>query len=255
MRNAARACSGLISEYFVDEMSRLLDEEKRMTHKALAARIDAKIDDAKFFNKLPKLPPEFDPQQIDWAYGPVVQSGGNYDLRLTAESDGNDLHPGVIIAAFGIRYKTYSAMIARTYLVDPTKSQESNYAFLLTVYDSVMKDVREGTIAKDLFNKAIGMVRAKRPDLEKQFLKNIGAGIGIELRDANMVLNGKNTRTLKSGMTFAISIGLIDIQDPEPKDKKSSVYSLVITDTVRVGESGALVFTKDAGADMDSVSF
>lgn len=244
-----------MSEYFVDEMSQLLDEEKKMTHKALAAKIDAKIDDAKFFHKLPKLPPEFDPQQIDWAYGPVIQSGGNYDLRLTATSDSNNLHAGIIIAGFGIRYKTYSSIIARTYLVDPSKSQETNYGFLLSIHEAVMKDVRDGTVAKDLYNKAIGMVRAKKPDLEKHFLKNIGAGIGIELRDSNMVLNGKNNRILKSGMTLSITIGLTDVPDPEPKDKKNALYSMVITDTVRVGESGPHVFTKDAGIDMDSVSF
>ncbi|KAL2007163.1 hypothetical protein VTN00DRAFT_8601 [Thermoascus crustaceus] len=255
IRNASRACSGLMSEYFVDEMSQLLDEEKKMTHKALAAKVDAKIDDAKFFHKLPKLPPEFDPQQIDWAYGPVIQSGGNYDLRLTATSDSNNLHAGIIIAGFGIRYKTYSSIIARTYLVDPSKSQETNYGFLLSIHEAVMKDVRDGTVAKDLYNKAIGMVRAKKPDLEKHFLKNIGAGIGIELRDSNMVLNGKNNRILKSGMTLSITIGLTDVPDPEPKDKKNALYSMVITDTVRVGESGPHIFTKDAGIDMDSVSF
>ncbi|KAJ9236799.1 hypothetical protein DTO169E5_5569 [Paecilomyces variotii] len=255
IRNAARACSGLMSEYFVDEMSQLLDEERKMTHKALASKIDAKIDDAKFFNKLAKLPPEFDPQQIDWAYGPVVQSGGKYDLRLTATSDDNNLRAGVIIAGLGIRYKTYSSIIARTYLVDPSKSQESNYAFLLSIHEAVMKDIRDGVIAKDLYNKAIGIIRSKRPELEKHFVKNIGAGIGIELRDSNMVLNGKNTRPLKSGMTFYVSVGLVDVQDPEPKEKSNAVYSMVITDTVRVGDTGAHIFTKDSGIDMDSVSF
>lgn len=255
MRNASRACSGLMSEYFVEEMSQLLDEEKKITHKAFANKIDAKIDDSKFFNKLSRLPPEFDAQQIDWAYGPVVQSGGNYDLRYSAIPDSANLQAGIIIAGLGIRYKTYSSIIARTFLVDPTKSQESNYAFLLSVYDTVMKDVRDGAIAKDLYNKAIGMVKAKKPELEKHFLKNIGSGIGIELRDPNMILNSKNNRTLKSGMTLSIMIGLTDVQDPDAKGKKNEVYSMVITDTVRVGESGPHIFTKDAGIDMDSVSF
>lgn len=244
-----------MSEYFVDEMSQLLDEGKQMTHKALAARIDAKIDDVKFFNKLAKLPAEFDAQQIDWAYGPVVQSGGKYDLKLTATSDSNNLQPGIIIAGFGIRYKTYSSIIARTYLVDPSKSQEANYAFLLSIYDAIMKDVRDGAVAKDLYNKAIGMIRAKKPEVERHFLKSIGAGIGIELKDANMVLNGKNNRTLKSGMTLSITIGLTDVQDPDSADKRNAFYSMLITDTVRVGEHGPHVFTKDAGVDMDSVSF
>lgn len=254
IRNASRACSGLMSEYFVDEMSQLLDEERQITHRALSAKIDAKIDDSKFFNKLPKLPSEFDAQQIDWAYGPVVQSGGKYDLKLTATPDSSNLRPGIIIASFGIRYKTYSSSIARTYLVDPSKSQEANYAFLLNIYDAVMKDIRDGIVSKDLYNKAVGIIRAKRPDLERHFLKSIGAGIGIEVKDANMVLNGKNNRILKSGMTLSITVGLTDVLNQDSTDR-SSIYSMVITDTVRVGEHGPHVFTKDAGIDMDSVSF
>ncbi|KAL4912206.1 FACT complex subunit spt16 [Aspergillus aurantiobrunneus] len=255
IRNASRACSGLMSEYFVDEMSRLLDEEKQITHKSLSMRIDAKIDDAKFFNKLAKLPSEFDSQQIDWAYGPVIQSGGKYDLRITAASDDNNLEPGIIVAGFGIRYKTYSSMIGRTYLVDPTKSQEANYALLLSVHEAVLKEVRDGAVAKELYNKAISLVRAKKSELEPHFMKNVGAGIGIELRDSNMVLNGKNNRILKSGMTFSITVGLVDVEEPNLKDKKKNVYSMIITDTIRVGEQGPHVFTKDAGIDMDSVSF
>lgn len=255
IRNASRTCSGLMSEYFVDEMSRLLDEETQMTHKALTSKIDAKIDDAKFFNKLPKLPPGFDAQQIDWAYGPVIQSGGKYDLKLTATSDDNNLQPGIIIAGFGVRYRTYSSLIARTYLVDPSKSQESNYSLLTSAREAIMQEVRDGAVVKDIYSKAVDVVRSKKPELENHFVKNIGAGIGIELRDPNMVLNGKNNRVLKNGMTLSITVGLTDIENSEANNKKHAVYSMVITDTVRVGESGPHVFTKDAGIDMDSVSF
>ncbi|PKY02396.1 transcription elongation complex subunit [Aspergillus campestris IBT 28561] len=255
IRNASRACSGLMSEYFVDEMSRLLDEEKQMTHKALSMRIDAKIDDTKFFNKLAKLPSEFDPQQIDWAYGPVIQSGGNYDLKLTAQPDNKNLQPGIIIAGFGIRYKTYSSIIARTYLVDPSKSQEANYAFLLNLHETIIKDIRDGAIAKDIYARAVGIVRTKKPELENHFVKNVGSGIGIELRDSNMLLNGKNNRVLKSGMTLSVTVGITDVKNTDSKDKTKTIYSMVITDTIRVGEHGPHVFTKDAGVDMDSVSF
>ncbi|EAS37200.2 FACT complex subunit spt16 [Coccidioides immitis RS] len=255
MRNASRACSGLMSKYFVEEMSQLLDEEKKMSHQAFAAKVEAKIDDSKFFTKLAKLPAGFDPDQIDWAYGPIIQSGGKYDLKFSATSDSNNLQAGIIIATFGIRYQTYASAIGRTFLVDPTKSQESSYGFLLSVYDTVMKDIRDGAIVKDIYNKALGMVRAKKPDLEKHFVKNIGAGIGIELRDGNMVLNGKNTKTLRSGMTLRVSIGFTDVADPGAKEQKDRLYSMVITDTVRVGESGPHIFTKDAGIDLDSVSF
>lgn len=242
-----------MSEYFVDEMSQLLDEEKQMTHKALAAKVDEKIDDAKFFNKLARLPAEFSAKHIDWAYGPVIQSGGAYDLKLTATPDSKNLEAGIILCSFGIRYKTHNSLIGRTYLVDPSKSQETNYAFLLSLHETVMKEVRDGAIAKDVYNKAVSLVRSKRPELESHLTKNVGAGIGIELRDANMVLNAKNSRVLKDGMTLSVTIGLTDIKDTD--SKKKDVYSMMITDTVRVGENGPHIFTKDAGMDMDSVSF
>lgn len=66
MRNASRACTGLLTEYFVEEMSKILDEEKKVTHKQLADKVDAKIDDAKFFQGLKtKLPADFDATQLD----------------------------------------------------------------------------------------------------------------------------------------------------------------------------------------------
>lgn len=236
-------------------MSEVLDSEKKVTHKALAEKIDAKIDDTKFFRNLAKLPPDFDPGQLDWTYGPVVQSGGNYDLKLTAQPDEKYLHAGIIISGFGLRYKSYCSIIARTYLVDPNRSQESNYKLLLTIHDAVLKDVRDGAVVKDLYNKAIGIIRSKKPDLEKHFLKNIGAGIGIETRDNTLMLNGKSTRTLKDGMTLCITTGFSDIQNPDPQDKKNSAYSLLVSDTIRVTRAEPVVFTKDAPSDLESTSF
>src|SRR2546421_845908 len=239
MRNASKACAVLMNPYFVEEMSEVLDAEKKVTHRDLASKVDTQIDNPKFWKHLDKLklPQDFDPSQLDWTYGPIVQSGGNYDLKLTAQADTNNLHAGIIIAGFGLRYKTYCSIVSRTYLVDPNKSQESNYKLLLNVHNAVIKEIRDGAIAKDIYAKALGMVKAKKPDLEKHFLKNVGAGIGIETRDGTFVLNGKNARSLKDGMTLCVTTGFNDIKNPEPQDKKSNVYSLVLSDTVRVTRS------------------
>ncbi|KAI9845669.1 MAG: FACT complex subunit spt16 [Sclerophora amabilis] len=255
MRSASRACIGIMNPFFVNEMSEILDAEKKFTHSALAAKIDGKIDDPGFLKKIPKMPADFDVNQLDWTYGPIVQSGGNYDLKPTAQSDNNNLHAGIIIAGFGLRYRTYCSIIARTYLVDPNKSQENNYKLLLALHESVIKEIREGAIAKDIYNKALSMLKSKRPDLEKHFMRNVGAGIGIETRDPTLVLNGKNTRALKDGMTLCVTTGFNEIQNPEPQDKQSSVYSMVLSDTVRVTRSEAFVFTADAASDLEATSF
>ncbi|KAK4984929.1 FACT complex subunit spt16 [Elasticomyces elasticus] len=254
IRDASRASSGIMANYFVDQMSAILDEEKKISHKALAAKMDEKISDERFFQKL-KVSTGFDPVQLDWSAPPSVQSGGKYDLKLSSEPDDSNLHAGIIISALGLRYQTYSSMIARTYLVDPNKSQESTYKLLLAVHDLVLKEIRDGVQAKDVYGKALNLIKSKKPELEKHFLKNVGYGIGIEARDNTLLLSGKNTRTLRDGMTLCVMTGFSDIENPNPQDKKSGTYSLLLADTVRVTRGDTVVFTKDAKSDLESTSF
>ena len=247
-----------MTDCFVEEMSEILDAEKKVTHRKLADIIDKKIDDGKFFPGLKaKLPSDFSVEQLDWVYGPVVQSGGKYDLKITAASDDNNLHAGTIIAGLGLRYKSYCSIIARSYLVDPNKSQENNYKLLLSIHEAVIKEAQDGVAAKDLYNKAIGIIKIKKPDMEKHFLKNVGWGIGLETRDSTLLLNGKNSRILKDGVTLCITTGFSDIVNPEPQDKTSKTYSLMITDTIRINRDNkpAVVFTSAAPSDIESTSF
>jgi nucleosome binding factor SPN SPT16 subunit len=260
MRAASKACVALMKPYFFDEMFKILDEEKKIKHSELAQAVDNKLDDAKFWKTVElegkgKLPADLDTSQLDWVLGPAIQSGGKYDLRFASEANKDNLHPGVIIAAFGLRHKSYCSAIARTYLVDPNKAQESNYKLLCMVHNSILKDVRDGMQAKDVYNKAIGIIKAKKPEMEKHFLKNVGYGTGLETRDPTLVLNAKSTRTLKDGMTLIITTGFQDVENPEPQDKNSKVYSLILTDTIRVTSADSVVFTAEAPTSADANSF
>lgn len=254
IRDSSRASSGLVANYFVDQMSGILDEEKKMSHKALSEKIANKIEDDKFFQKL-KVSTGFDPLQLDWSVAPIVQSGGKYDLKISAQPDDANLHAGVILCTLGLRYLTYSSLIARTYLVDPNKSQESAYKLLLAAHETVLKNLKEGAIGKDVYSKALSLIRSKKPELEKHFGKTVGYGIGLEIRDTSFSLNAKNTQPLRDGMTFCITSSFTDVENPNPQDSKSKTYSLILTDTVRVGGTEGLVFTKDAASDLESTSF
>lgn len=260
VRNSSKACVALMHSYFLDEMSTILDQEKKVKHRVLADKVDGKLDDEKFWKsvKLPtsgKLASDFDPTQLDWTIGPVVYSGGKFDLKMQVESSEENLHPGVIVAGMGLRYRSYCSSIARTYMVDPNKTQESNYKFLLTVHNLILKEIRDGAVAKDVYNKALSYVKSKKPELEKHFVKNVGFGIGLENKDPTLVLNGKNARALKDGMTLCVSTGFQDLENPQPQDKNSKIYSLIVTDTIRVTGEGTVNFTGEAAADPDSTSF
>ncbi len=255
MRTAARAASGVISDYWVEEMSVVLDQEKKTTHRQLSDKMSKMIDNTKFFSKVSKLPSDFDHQQLDWAYGPIVQSGGQYDLRLSAQPNEDPLHSGCIMAGVGFRYKTYCSLVARTYLIDPSKSQTANYKLLLGAHDAALKAIKEGAVAKDVYNAALGVIKARKPDLEKSFGKDVGAAIGIEIRDSKYVLNSKNIKPLKDGMTFTVTTSLSDLTNDKPQDKRGATYSLALCDTVRVTRGEPVVFTKEALTDLDSIEF
>lgn len=241
-------------------MSNILDADKKIKHSELADKVYNKLEDTKFWKtvELPNrqtLPKDFDPDQLDWILGPVVQSGGKFDLKWQQDSDNDFLHPGVIIAAMGLRYKSYCSQIARTFMVDPNKSQEANYKFLLAIHSLVLKEIRDGVVAKDVYNKALNLIKSKKPELEKSFVKNVGFAIGLENKDPTLILSGKNSRSLKDGMTLCIVTGFNDLTNPNPQDKNSKVYSLVLMDTLRVTDKEPVVFTGDAPMDVDATSF
>jgi nucleosome binding factor SPN SPT16 subunit len=119
----------------------------------------------------------------------------------------------------------------------------------------ILTEIRDGAVCKDIYNKAISIVKSKHPELEKHFPKTIGFGIGIEARDNNLVINAKSTRVLKDGMTICVSVGLSDLENPKPQDSKSKIYSLLLTDTVRVTVGDPLVFTGGCPKDLKEAAF
>lgn len=251
IRDASRASSGLMKEFVTEEMAQIVDEEKKVTHARFAERINNKIDDPKYFQTKVKVSNSFDPSQLDWAFAPSVQSGGNYDLKLNAEPDDQNLHAGTLIGALGLRYSTYASLLARTYMVDPNKEQEQNYKLLLAARDGALKEIKDGASAKSVYERALGVIKAKKPELEKHFVRSVGAGIGIEAKDINLSLNAKSQRILRDGMTLALQVGFSDLENPKATDKKSQKYSLLIADTIRVTAGEPVIFTKDAGLDFD----
>jgi nucleosome binding factor SPN SPT16 subunit len=253
-RDASRTSARILKNYFVEEMSTIVDQEKTIKNSTLADKVMNKIEDAKFLTSL-KISDDFHSENVDWATQPTVQSGGKYDLRFASEPDDQNMHAGVIVSALGIRYQSYASLVARTYLVDPSKEQEANYKLLATIHDSIINSIRDGVTAKEVYAKAFAQVKQKKPTLEKHFAKNVGYGIGIETRDSTLMLSPKGNRTLKDGMTLVVQTSFSDIENTGAQAKKVKTYSLVIADTIRVAASKAINFTRDAKFDAESVCF
>ncbi|KAJ9113650.1 hypothetical protein QFC22_005958 [Naganishia vaughanmartiniae] len=243
---ASRLCSTIMTHYFKPKMESIIDKESKVAHENLAVLIEEKLGsegkepDKKIWNKNKQLG-QVDFGHSDWVYTPIIQSGGDYDLKVSAESNDKPMTSGVILASMGIKYKDYCANIGRTFIIGPHKSQEANYTFLLDLQQTVLRNMKAGTPIKQVHQTAIDYIKQKKPELEEHFVKTLGFGTGIDFRDSSYLVNAKNERTLRENMVFNLSLGFQNLPDPKHKGKK---YALLLTDTVRVGKETGVLLTE-----------
>ncbi|KAK3814140.1 MAG: putative SPT16-general chromatin factor [Benniella sp.] len=250
---ATKLSSLVMKNYFIEEMSQIIDEERKITHEKFADKMENVLSDEKMYKQL-KFPADVASGNPEWCYTPIIQSGGDYDLKTSAVSNEKELHAGTIICSLGVRYKSYCSNIGRTFLIDPNKTQQKNYTFLLDVQRKVLESMKEGVLIKDVYNRAIDFIRNKRPELEKKFVKNLGFGTGLEFRESNYLLNGKNMKELQRDMIFSLSVGFQDIDNNNASDERSKRYSLLVIDTIKVTTEAPQILTVcDTG--LDDVSY
>ncbi|KAH9440953.1 hypothetical protein MJO29_015316 [Puccinia striiformis f. sp. tritici] len=219
-----------------NQMTNLIETEKKITHEKLGDLIEGKLEDVSVW-KGAKYAPDFDNTYADLCYTPIIQSGGEYDLRTSAQSNTERLKDtGIIIASLGIRYKSYCSNVARTIMIDPHPTQEANYTYLLELQKFALESMKEGVAAKDFYDTVKSKVAADRAELETRLPKNFGFSLGIEFRDSFLTLSPKCIRVLKEDMIFSLTLSFADIEDPFDSTK---TYSLQLIDTVRVGKEGS----------------
>jgi len=242
--------SMLMTKHLVAKLEAVVDAETKISHEKLAQ--DA--EDA--FAEPIKLGVKLAPEHLESAYNPIIQSGGVFDLKPSAQSDERNLYYGTITASLGARYKSYCANVARTYFVNPTKGQEKVYKLLLELQQEAISALRVGAPLNAAYQAASNRLKSKAAHLEKNFTKNVGFGTGIEFREASLQLNAKNEARVRAGMTFNVAVGLENLEAPDATDKRGKVYAMFLADTVVVKEEGAPeVFTERAPKAWADVSY
>ena len=63
--------------------------------------------------------------------------------------------------------------------------------------------------------------------------------MGLEFREAALLLNAKCEASVKPGMVFNVAVGLADLEAKDVPDASSRKYALFLSDTVLVSEAGA----------------
>ncbi|RWS01709.1 FACT complex subunit spt16-like protein [Dinothrombium tinctorium] len=229
MKKAAQASVDVYAKYLREEITEIIDSDKKVKHAKLAEGVEKAATDKKFVKNV-------DVSQIDMCYSAIIQSGGNYNLKFSAASDKNNLHFGAITCSLGIRYKQYCSNIIRTLLVNPTEKQQKTYELLVDLEEEVLSKLVDGAVLSDIYNHAVNFVKKREPSLVDKMTKNIGFVTGIEFRESSLLIAPKVNSVAKKGMVFNIAIGFSNLINEEAADKESKVYALFLGDTVVVNE-------------------
>uniref|UniRef100_A0A8C4YMW1 FACT complex subunit n=1 Tax=Gopherus evgoodei TaxID=1825980 RepID=A0A8C4YMW1_9SAUR len=231
MRKAAAITSEVFNKFFKERVMEIVDADEKVRHSKLAESVEKAIEEKKYLSGA-------DPSTVEMCYPPIIQSGGNYNLKFSVVSDKNHMHFGAITCAMGIRYKSYCSNLVRTLMVDPPQEVQDNYTFLLQLQEELLKELRHGVKLCEVYAAVMDVVKKQKPELLNKITKNLGFAMGIEFREGSLVINSKNQHRLKKGMVFSINVGFSDLTNKEGKKPEERTYALFIGDTVLVDEVG-----------------
>lgn len=214
----------ILKRGFVPKLEEVIENEKNVTHEALAEEIEEIFSDPK------KIKLNVQPDDVQSAYFPIVQSGGDYDLRVSAVSNNKKMKFDIITISLGSRYQNYCSNVARTFLVDPPKAVSDTYETLIDVHEACLAVMKPGNTLKSVYAAAVKQLKkSDREDLVECLPKNLGFAIGVYFREGNLTLSKKNNVTFKPGMTFNLCIGFSGVKlgdsDKSAVNEKSAVSS------------------------------
>lgn len=148
---AAKLSSDVIHKIFKNRVLDIIDDDNsRVPHTTLSDELDnwfSNTADPKYAKYVTRL--KMAPDEVESAYAPIIQSGGSYSLKPSAQSNDDNLTAGIIVASMGARYKSYCTTVSRTLVVgEPTKAMEKNYKFLLDVQAAALAALTPGVEMK-----------------------------------------------------------------------------------------------------------
>ncbi|TPX38266.1 hypothetical protein SmJEL517_g00054 [Synchytrium microbalum] len=255
LRNAAKMSSLVLKNYLYSTILRAIDQGKKITHLAICEGAESLLEDGNQKKLAPlKIPADIEVEQAEWCYPPIIQSGGKYDLKASAESDESPLHAGTVLCSVGVRYNAYCSSIGRTLLFVNDKKRAKNYSVLVDLQKHLTSTViRDGVACNDIYAEAQRYLEKEAPELVKHLISNLGSVIGIDFRDANFAINTKTRRGLRAGMVINLSIGFENLQS-DLTDAKNRIYALLLTDTILVGQQDS-IFLTDMSKALSDVQF
>ena len=263
MKQAAKLTAKAMA-WTVERVEGIVNDETKVSHAKLSEEIEDQIlDPAKNLGLK-----DIESDDVDICYPPILQSGGEYELKMSAQSSDKKVHYGVICVSLGARHTQYCANIARTLMIDPSKQMEDVYAAALAAQEAALAALVDGAdlaaphdAAKAALENASGLSAETRVSLVAKLGKNVGTAIGLELREPSLVLGPKSrgaAQKIKAGQCYNIQMALAGLTNEKAKEgSKGRTFAVIIADTACVSANGAapVVLTSGVTKALKDISY
>eukprot|EP00916_Digyalum_oweni_P020544 GHVL01034251.1.p1 GENE.GHVL01034251.1~~GHVL01034251.1.p1 ORF type:complete len:859 (+),score=117.86 GHVL01034251.1:78-2654(+) len=236
--------SGEITDSFFkilkENVESVIESEEKKSHATLDNELRDLLEDEKTMAKLSKQH-GVDPKDVDIAYS-VIQSGGKYDLKMSAHPTNENLctGEGVIVIGIGAKYKEYATNVVRTLIVCPKEEISHMYHTVMAICKVIVTNLKPGTAFNDVYTKARKVIEEKCSKHEEKFTKRLGHSIGLELQEPLYSLTKNCDKIVLEGMVINVSVG---VSNMETKSKKQFAIWLADTFQVRDGEQPCQALT------------
>lgn len=176
--------SGNLCVYFfqllIEEIEAIIDEGVATRHLDLSQKIE---DFLKTKRKEFKAKFGIKPIFFDLSYSPIIQSGGNYNLKTNAENDNGVLKHDCVVLSLGAKYLDFNSNIVRTIFINASNEEQHAYKVAFEAHRLLIKNLVKGAVIKDVYNKVRDFILARDSSLEASFMSNFGFGVSEKISD------------------------------------------------------------------------
>ena len=242
MKKAATLTSKAMS-WLVERVEEIVNDNQKISHAKLSEQCEDKI-----LEPIKLGIQDLDGDDVDICYPPIIQSGGQYELKMSAESSEKKLHYGVVHLSVGARHMQYCANVGRTMMIDPSRQMEAVYAAAVAAQEAALATLVDGADLAAPYDAAKAVLLGLDPagkgkELAAKLGRSIGSVIGLELRESSISLGPKfrgSAQRVTAGQCFNLQIALADLTNEEAKEgSKARKWAIMIADTVLISPAGA----------------
>lgn len=98
---------------------------------------------------------------VEACYTPIVQSGGKYVLKFSAQSPDTAMDYGCVVGTVGCRYRSYCSNVGRTMLLEPSDELEKQYETAMAMEAAIIEALKPGAVLKDVYEAGIKFLKSK----------------------------------------------------------------------------------------------